>query len=303
MDGFKEFLESSTIHGLVYIASNRRVARLLWICIVITAFTGALVLIQQSFSSWKESPVSTTIETRSISDLAFPGVVVCPARNSFTSLNPALTRAEKNSLDQNTTQRLLDIILEATFDLNVENKYKATTSFFEKDKFFNWYNGQSKLLFPSRKNSTQLNFFPKTYAVSGRISTAYFEEIFYEEDFELELDFSISIYVPKKIRKTRSISLVIDIDYDIDEHNDFYGYAVIKTIYGSNTDYLNSTEKKYKKEFPLEGNEYYKVVFYRNMYNFKSWKSKVSGKGLYDSPRQKSGQVKKGSREHPSHKV
>lgn len=257
MDGFKEFLESSTIHGLVYIASNRRVARLLWICIVITGFTGALVLIQQSFSSWKESPVSTTIETRSISDLAFPGVVVCPARHSFTSLNPALTRAEKNSLDQNTTQRLLDIILEATFDLNVENKYKATTSFFEKDKFFNWYNGQSKLLFPSRKNSTQLNFFPKTYAVSGRISTAYFEEIFYEEDFELELDFSISIYVPKKIRKTRSISLVIDIDYDIDEHNDFYGYAVIKTIYGSNTDYLNSTEKKYKKEFPLEGNEYY----------------------------------------------
>ena len=117
MDGFKEFLQSSTIHGLVYIATNRRVARLLWICIVISGFTGAGILIQQSFSSWEESPVSTTIESSSISHLAFPGVVVCPARNSFTSLNPDLAQADRNSWDQNTTQRLLEIILEATFDL------------------------------------------------------------------------------------------------------------------------------------------------------------------------------------------
>ena len=96
MDGVKEFLESSTIHGLVYIATNRRVARLLWICVVIAGFTAAGVLIQQSFSSWEESPVSTTIETRSISDLEFPGVMVCPNKNSFPTLNPDLTLADKN---------------------------------------------------------------------------------------------------------------------------------------------------------------------------------------------------------------
>ena len=35
MDGVKdvkEFLESSTIHGLSYIAANRRLVRLFWIC-------------------------------------------------------------------------------------------------------------------------------------------------------------------------------------------------------------------------------------------------------------------------------
>ena len=51
MDGVQEFLESSTIHGLVYIATNRRVARLLWICVVIAGFTTAGVLISQSLSS------------------------------------------------------------------------------------------------------------------------------------------------------------------------------------------------------------------------------------------------------------
>ena len=122
MDGLKEFLESSTIHGLIYIATNRRVARLLWIWVVFAGFTGAGVLIYQSFSSWEESPVSTTIETRSISDLEFPGVVVCPAKNSFTTLNPDLIRANKNSWDGNTTRRLQEILIEATFDSHVEKK-------------------------------------------------------------------------------------------------------------------------------------------------------------------------------------
>ena len=50
MDGVKEFLESSTIHGLVYIATTRRLARLLWILIVAAGSVGAVILIQQSFS-------------------------------------------------------------------------------------------------------------------------------------------------------------------------------------------------------------------------------------------------------------
>ena len=185
MDGLKEFLESSTIHGLVYTATNRGVARLLWISIVIAGFTGAGILIQQSFSSWEESPVSTTIESSSISHLAFPGVVVCPARNSFTTLNPDLTGADKNSWDQNTTRRLLEILFQATFDLSVEKKYKVKTSFYEKDKFINWYKGESKLVFPTKKMS-KMAFHPKTSAVSGTISTAYFGEKFIEEDFVLQ---------------------------------------------------------------------------------------------------------------------
>ena len=36
----REFLESSTIHGLSYITGNRRLVRLFWLCVVIAGFTG-----------------------------------------------------------------------------------------------------------------------------------------------------------------------------------------------------------------------------------------------------------------------
>ena len=99
MEGVKEFLESSTIHGLVYIATTRRLARLLWILIVAAGSVGAVILIQQSFSSWASSPITTTIDTRPITDLDFPNVTVCPPRNSFTTLIPDLLRARNINLE------------------------------------------------------------------------------------------------------------------------------------------------------------------------------------------------------------
>ena len=289
MDGFKEFLESSTIHGLFYIATNRRVARLLWICVVIAGFTAAGVLIQQSFSSWDENPVSTTIESRSISDLEFPGVVVCPAKNSFTTLNPDLIRADKNSWDENKKQRLEEIIIDATYDLNVEDKYEAMTKFFEKDRFFNWYKGESELEFPHDYNKFSTN----TAAVSGKFSTPYFGEIFHwdgsvrHRNF-FSFSFTFFILVPKEIRKNGSISLVIDIDYDIDVYNEVYNeaisYEVLQVGRSEKADWeqLNATQKKYKKEFSLQGDEYYAVDYARDIYTGKYhlWKSQKRHTGM-----------------------
>ena len=81
MEGFREFLESSTIHGLVYIATTRRLVRLLWILIVIGGFSGASFLIYKSFQDWSENPISTTIVTKPITELTFPKVTVCPPTN------------------------------------------------------------------------------------------------------------------------------------------------------------------------------------------------------------------------------
>ena len=207
----------------------------------------------------------TTIETRSISDLEFPGVVVCPAQNSFTTLNPDLIRSDKNSWDQNTTRRLEEIFIEATFDLNVENKYKTMSSFFEKDMFFNWYKGESKLNFPSLKKKPYnvTRFSPETSAVSGSFSTPYFGEIFHEEDFELGLSFDIYIYVPDKERENGSISLVIDINYDIEEKKEYAYVSCSETC--SSFEMLNATEKKYKKEYSLKGDVFYIVSFVRRI--------------------------------------
>merc|ERR1711981_1301446 len=111
----KEFLESSTIHGLSYIAGNRGVVRLLWICVVIAGFTGATVMIQQSFSSWADSPISTTIETLPITEIDFPNVTVCPPRNSFTSLIPDLVRSRKMMFDDQKRLELSNSVPDAVF--------------------------------------------------------------------------------------------------------------------------------------------------------------------------------------------
>ena len=67
MEGVKTFLESSTIHGLGYISTTKKkLLRIFWVLVVITGFTGAGVMIYNSFQSWNESPVKTTIETHPI---------------------------------------------------------------------------------------------------------------------------------------------------------------------------------------------------------------------------------------------
>ena len=83
----KQFLESSTIHGLSYLASTKRLPRLFWIMIVVFGFSIAGFLISQAFRNWSESPIKTTIETKTISSITFPKVIVCPPKNTFTNLN------------------------------------------------------------------------------------------------------------------------------------------------------------------------------------------------------------------------
>ena len=61
MDIVKEFLESSTIHGLSYIVSTKKFSKFLWICVVVAGFTVAGILIQESFESWTKNKISTVV--------------------------------------------------------------------------------------------------------------------------------------------------------------------------------------------------------------------------------------------------
>ena len=99
MENLRTFFESSTIHGLAYIASGRKHVRLFWILVVIAGFTGAGVLIYSSFQSWSDSPVKTTIETHPIAEITFPKVTVCPPKNTYTDLNYDLMMTENMTLN------------------------------------------------------------------------------------------------------------------------------------------------------------------------------------------------------------
>ena len=71
----KDFLESSTIHGLVHISTARsKTVRVVWLAIVVACFAIAVHMIVDSYEEWQESPVSTTITTHPITELEFPTV-------------------------------------------------------------------------------------------------------------------------------------------------------------------------------------------------------------------------------------
>ena len=59
------FLESSTVHGVSYIATSRKPIKLFWTFVVVSGFFMAGALIHQSFKSWNENPI-TTIRTLGI---------------------------------------------------------------------------------------------------------------------------------------------------------------------------------------------------------------------------------------------
>ena len=91
----RDFLESSTIHGLVHISTAKsKTAKAIWVAIVVACFAFAIHMIIDSYKEWQESPVSTTITTHPITELEFPTVTVCPPRGSNTALNHPLEKVK-----------------------------------------------------------------------------------------------------------------------------------------------------------------------------------------------------------------
>ena len=116
MEYIKIFLESTTIHGLSYISTTKRIVKLFWIFVVLSGFTGAGFMIYQSFQSWNESPVKTTIETRPITEITFPKVTVCPPKNTYTDLNYDLVKASNMTLDNTTREELANYAMELLYN-------------------------------------------------------------------------------------------------------------------------------------------------------------------------------------------
>ena len=144
MEGVRAFLESSTIHGLTYISTTRKYVRLIWILVVVSGFLGASLLIKESFDSWSESPIKTTVETLPISEITFPKVTVCPPKNTFTDLNYDLMMTENITLTDEMRHEMfkyaLEVINEDGFSGN------EWTKLHEEDRFYNWYHSKYSLI-------------------------------------------------------------------------------------------------------------------------------------------------------------
>ena len=146
MGSFKTFLESSTIHGLGYIATTGRYVKLFWVLVVLSGFTGAGVLIYQSFNDWAENPVTTTIETRPITEMKFPKVTVCPPKNTYTDLNYDLMMTENLTLDSKIRSELINYSVELLYDHLYDTFMLEYNKIVNKDKYYNWVNNDSSTI-------------------------------------------------------------------------------------------------------------------------------------------------------------
>lgn len=206
MVSIKVFLESSTIHGLTYISTTRKCTRLFWILVVIAGFMGAGFLIEESFASWSESPIRTTIETLPISEIKFPKVVVCPPKNTFTDLNYDLIITYNLTLtDEMRDEMFKDAIKILEDDVFTLSKGSLLE---EADRFYNWYHGFTEIQSPNVPPFGVANVLPKieynifTSATSGVVNTQYYGRKFQSDMLETQLDFTVRVYPPMNGNET-----------------------------------------------------------------------------------------------------
>ena len=143
---FREFLESSTIHGLVYISTAKsKAARAAWVAIVVACFAYAIYMINNSYKEWQESPVSTTITTHPITELEFPTVTVCPPRGSNTALNHLLEKVKDVNFTKEERQELLDISREVFIEIPNKKYARQMTEFLSVENMRSIANGQASM--------------------------------------------------------------------------------------------------------------------------------------------------------------
>ena len=203
MEAMRNFSESSSIHGLTHISSSRngKYARLFWIAIVISGFTGAGIIIYQSFHAWHEDPVKTTEDTIPINEIPFPKVTVCPPKHTYTDLNFDLLNTENMTIDNNTRSELISYSLELLYDQLHNNMMMNLSILEDSDRYYNWYQGYTDIKLPYNGFS-QLKYDISTSATSGNISTQHFGENFDKHKVAKKIKYTIKVKPPPGARNS-----------------------------------------------------------------------------------------------------
>ena len=197
MENIKSFLETSTIHGLTYISSGRKAAKLFWTIIVLSSFTAAGILIKEAFQVWIESPVKTTIESLPIAEINLPKVTVCPPKNVLTNLNYDLMMTKNLTINDDTRSYLIGKVMELIDNQHFDEVMKNFSLLYEENKYYNWYHEFSNMQLPvNNKNDLHLEFRMDTSATSGSVFTKDFGQKIHVENVTGNVSTWISFYVP-----------------------------------------------------------------------------------------------------------
>ena len=212
MEHVKELLDTSTIHGFSWISSTKRFAKMFWILVVIGGFTGAGYLIYTSFDDWAQSPITTTIETLSITRITFPNITICPPKTLSLNLNYDILQSEKKKLDKDKRENYFEQALTDFQDHFYNEMMTNLSKVDDPNKYYNWYQGYTKIAYPYFNHGREeLNYNVETYATSGNISTQYFGEKFNSDKVDGHILILMKVYVPKSVKGDKNVTLMLDI--------------------------------------------------------------------------------------------
>ena len=210
------FIETSTIHGVSHISTERKFVRIFWTLVVISGFTGAGVLIYQSFQAWADNPVTTTIETLPMENnenIKFPKVTVCPPKNTYTDLNYDLMMTANTSLTDETRYKLKTYAMELLHNYLHRQIMKNLSKLEEDNRYYNWYNGYTKLQpVDPGYNGFDIHYNVLTSATSGSVTTQHFLEKFDPELVETSIHCGVQIFPHRVSGLNKNLTLHINIE-------------------------------------------------------------------------------------------
>ena len=199
MEHIHEFFDTTSINGITFIKKSKGLARLFWILVVIAGFSGAVFMLNESFKNWRNNPISTTEETKRISDITFPNVTICPP-NIILNLNHDIKDAEAVRLNDDIRDELIDFALDV-IEIKFYDDMMANLSKIEDpDRYYNWYHDYDELSvspFPTidtHDNGDGIFTYSMKYlGMSGNFSTQYFGEKFDVDKVEANILYRITI--------------------------------------------------------------------------------------------------------------
>ena len=204
-------------------------------------FTGAGVIISNSYSAWQESPVATSITTHPIAELDFPTVTVCPPKGSNTALNYDLMKADNNSLTEENRERLK----EAVYDIiTVPSHMEYISSMMASanpDNVQHVYDGYQSVPRPYRDSGFEI----ETWKNYGTLQTPWYGATIREDYYSRDKHHHVVLQLPVNIGElVGSGTLVIELEVDTREEEGWQEEVVYSA--SSLVSYQNNSISKHK---------------------------------------------------------
>ena len=221
---------------------------------------------------------------------------MCPPKNTGTNLNYDLVLSENLTLDNEGKEELAKFIKLTILEIIYDSVFEDVKSYGETDKYRNWFDGITQLELPVDKTGGYLTSTLKTtkfmkvstYAKSGTFVTPYFRENFDSKKFSLFAEFKLHIWIPNSVFKSKTVELILEIEYDLIERHDSQSFERVNVI-SDTTEKLESSHKKIIRKISLGRRNVY-IEFTRSLSqrDVENWSSRrMTGMNVswyYSSP-------------------